>query len=198
MIKTVIFDIGNVMVSFDHNKACNKLAKKSNFSSEEIYDYIFNTSLIEKYDRGEIESRQFYDRVEKYIKSGIIYEKFINIWGDIFTLDGTVEEDIKYLWRKADLYLLSNTNELHFLYLKKNFEVFKYFDKFFLSFEEGYKKPDTRIFDSVLKKIDVTPQDILYIDDIEENVEAFGKFGVKGIVFYSGIKLKEELLLQGL
>ncbi len=194
MIKTVIFDIGNVIAGFDHSKACKRLAKKSCHSPGEIYDHIFNTSLIEDYDRGMISSREFYGRSEKYIKSGMTYDIFINIWGDIFTPDRAVEEIIKDLWKKVDLYLLSDTNEQHYRFLEKNYEVFKYFKDKVLSFEEGCKKPDRRIFKSVLKKTAVAPQDILYIDDREENVEAFRKLGVHGIVFHSGIKLKKELL----
>ncbi len=165
MIKTVIFDIGNVIVGFDHSRACEKLARRSDYSPGEIYDHIFNTSLIEDYDRGKIDSLEFYKKVEKYIKTGLNCDVFFNIWGDIFTPDRSVEEIIKGLWKKADLDLLSDTNEQHYKYLENNYEVFKYFKKKFLSFKEGYKKPDSRIFNSVLKKIDAAPRDILYIDD---------------------------------
>ena len=198
MINTIIFDIGNVIVCFDHRGTCEKLAKKSEYSPAEIYDYIFNTSLVEEYDGGKISSRQFYKRIEDHVKPGINYDMFFDIWGDIFILDESVEEIIKDLYRKTELYLLSNTNELHFLYLKKNFGFFKYFNKNFLSYEEKFKKPDIRIFNSVLKKIDAVPQDIIYIDYKEENVEGFSKLGVNGIVFYSGIRLKEDLLRLGI
>ena len=197
-IDTIIFDIGNVIVSFDHNITCRKLAESSYKTPEEIYDFIFNNPLIEDYDRGKISSQDFFNKVEDYLKSGISFADFFEIWGDIFELNRGIEALIEELRAKVSLFSLSNTNDIHYQYLIKKFPVFKNFKEIYSSHFEGYKKPANQIYSSVLKKIGEPPENILFVDDIDENVRGFKKFGVEGIEFRSNEGLKKSLKQYGL
>ena len=60
MIKAIIFDIGNVIYKFDNKKFVKKIAEHSKKSSEELYDLIYKTELIKKYESGKITSQEFY------------------------------------------------------------------------------------------------------------------------------------------
>ncbi len=92
--------------------------------------------------------------------------------------------------------LLSNTNKWHFDYGIRKTEVFKLFDAVTLSFEVGTMKPDPRIYHNMLTKLDMNADVCVYIDDLQENVDAAQRVGMLGIHYTSYGSL--VLALQGL
>ncbi len=89
--------------------------------------------------------------------------------------------------------LVSNTNSLHFDYALSKFPILRVFDRWILSHEVGFKKPDAEIFQEALEWAAVEPGKILFIDDMKRNVEAAVSLGIQGIHFTSARQLKEEL-----
>jgi len=193
LIKAIIFDLGNVILNFDHKIACKRLSEKSNFSSEYIYNYIFNNYLEELYDKGKISSNKFYRTICKSLGIKISYQEFYEIWGDIFWLNPGMDKILKSLKRKIKIILLSNTNEIHFSYVKKRFNILKEIDEFVLSFKIGARKPENEIFLCALKKIKLPPKNVLYVDDIIEFVNVAKRIGFNGIVFGSPTQLESDL-----
>lgn len=96
------------------------------------------------------------------------------------------------------LFLLSNTNELHFSYIIEKYPIVHSFDEWLLSFEIGAKKPKRRIFDSIFEKKDVQPSEVLYIDDISHYVETAQRLGISGIVFRHADQLWEFIRKHGI
>ena len=120
-IRAIVFDFGKVLVKFDHMKTCAGLAKFSNLPAEEIYRIIFQEGLEKEYDSGKIDSVAFYDVVREKISasSDLRFTDFARIWGDIFTPNDEIEELIASIYPEIRKILLSNTNELHWEYIKK-------------------------------------------------------------------------------
>ena len=109
---------------------------------------------------------------------------FKDIWNIIFQEDPEVNDMIMYLKNKGyPVFLLSNTNELHFSYIMERYPIVHSLDEWILSYEVGAKKPKQKIYDAIFEKTDVARSEVLYIDDIPEYVEAAKTYGLQGLVF---------------
>ncbi|MBU1781814.1 HAD family phosphatase [bacterium] len=198
--KLLIFDLGKVMLDFNHLDSCKRLSNFSPYSPLEIYQRIFVTGLEKDYDEGKISSREFYQEVLKRleIKSlEVNFEDFKRIWGDIFFEIPFLDKLMNSLKKNYQIYLLSNTNEIHFNWVCQKFEILKIPEEYILSFQLGYRKPDKRIFYEAVNKAKVSPKECIYIDDIKEFVEVAGSIGITGIHFKSKEELEKDLKALG-
>ena len=192
-IKLVIFDIGKVILDFDHMITCNKLAKYSKKDARYIYDFIFNSEMLDEYERGEINSMEMFSAISGELGLDISFEKFKEIWSNIFTLKEGIEQLIHRVKTLAKIAVLSNTDEMHFEDIRDKVEIIKDFDWLFLSYEAGYRKPEKEIFEYAINKTGISPENIIFIDDIQEFVEAANKLGITGILYKDIITLKKDL-----
>ncbi|MFH1625204.1 MAG: HAD family phosphatase [Pseudomonadota bacterium] len=194
MAKTIIFDLGNVILNFDHRLICEGIARYSKYSSDDIYRIGFNSEVLKLYDLGKLKSEQLFDWVSKRFDITIAYDTFQTIWSDIFSLNDSVEEVVSDLKKNGYyLILVSNTNELHFDFIQQNFKVTEVFDDLVLSYRLGRSKPDREFFGEVLRKANSSPADCIYIDDIEEFCKAAKELGINTIIYRSTEQLVTEL-----
>ena len=110
-----------------------------------------------------------------------------------FDLDGS---RFKAKEKKYRLYILSNTNPLHFNYCRKRFKYINLIDKFILSYKIKMVKPNRGVFKMVIKKFNLVPSETLFVDDLVENCKAAEDTGIKTICYrnYSSfIKRFEKL-----
>jgi putative hydrolase of the HAD superfamily len=190
MIKLFVFDLGNVILPFDNRQIAEKLYARSEardlFSSADIFHYLFDLrkGSINAYEEGLSSSLEFFQDVRDRYKLGLDFEEFKDIWNNIFQENLEVSEVIVYLKAKGfPLFLLSNTNELHFTHIIERYPIVHLMDEWILSFEVGAKKPKRRIYDAIFEKVDVKKGEVFYIDDTEEYVEYARSMGIQGLVF---------------
>ena len=127
------------------------------------------------------------------------FDEFAGIWNNIFRENSEVNEVIVYLKARGfPLFLLSNTNELHFAHVIERYPIVHLMDEWILSFEVGAKKPKKRIYDAVFEKMDVRKDEVFYIDDVEEYVAGARAMGMKGLVFREAADLWKALQAEGL
>ncbi len=179
MIKTIIFDFGDVFVNLDKPATLRELSKyKVENLSQEI------EVLNKQYEKGLISSSDFIKGYQKDYSS-LREEDFLNSWNSI--LVDFPEYRYQFIKKLAEeknyqLILLSNTNEIHIDWIQENvpfFEDFKAcFDAFYLSHEINFRKPDAEIYKFVLEKHNLQPEDCLFIDDTAENTEAAAALGI--------------------
>lgn len=179
MIKTIIFDFGDIFINLDKPATLRELKKNE---INDLSENILNRNL--EYEKGLITSTEFlkyytaeYDHLSE--------KEIINSWNAILVDFPEYRfEFIKNLSaeKKFKLILLSNTNEIHIQWVKGNvpfFEEFKNcFDAFYLSHEINYRKPDTEIYNFVLDQHQLKPEETLFIDDTKENTDAAEKLGI--------------------
>ena len=192
MIKSIIFDLGNVIVPFDFLPAFKKLVDISDASFEDVCAY-FGGEDERLYTEGKITTDEFFRSVKKHFGLSILFEDFTFLYNDIFTLNEGVVNIIKRLTKNYPLYLLSNTNELHFEFILKNYPVMKLFEEFVLSYKEHCQKPDSVIFERAIARTGCMPEEIIFIDDIEENIVAAKRMGLNGIHFTQAEELRSRL-----
>ncbi len=189
MIKAMLIDFGNVVAEFDHMKTSRNLAQFTRFNPEEIHEFIFESSGLERlYDIGEITSADFYRMITHGLtmRRELTMERFAEIWGNVFTPNPKLEEIFQLLPSDIRLVLLSNTNEWDWSYISQLPVVKKYFgeeERLTLSFREGCRKPDPRFFQAGIRRCGCHIQEIFFIDDIPEYVEAFKGLGGNGMAW---------------
>lgn len=205
MIKLFVFDLGNVILPFEHRQIAVKLHEKSTekeaFTPEQLFDVMFDlqNGLINPYEEGLMSSAEFLSNLKRQFRLDIDMNAFSNIWNPIFRDDPEVNKVIFYLKEKRyPLFLLSNTNELHFSYIMENYPIVHWFDEWLLSFEVGAKKPKQRIYDAIFEKIDVKPSEVFYVDDISKYVKTAQQLGLNGVVFRSAAQLWDFIQKNGI
>jgi glucose-1-phosphatase len=205
MTKLFVFDLGNVILPFEHRQIGTKLCERSDrngaLSPEEIFDFMFSrgAGLINAYETGQMSSLEFFGALRDKFALTITFEEFRDIWNPIFRENPRVIEAIEYLKSKGyPLFLLSDTNELHFAHVIDKYPIVHAFDEWILSFEVGVKKPGKRIYDVIFEKMDVDESEVFYVDDLERNVEAARSRGIEGLVFRDAEELWHVLREKGI
>lgn len=181
-IKNIIFDFGDIFINLDKEAPLKGIhALDPGFVLDD------NTRQTnERYEKGEIATSDF---VAHYLKklSCKDEKRLIDIWNSII-LD-LPEYRVEFLEAlRSDhpyrLFLLSNTNALHMEQVMANtgtslFNRFRRsFEKFYLSHEIGYRKPNTDIYQFVLEENRLSAGETLFIDDLPENTRAAASLGI--------------------
>jgi len=193
-ITAITFDLGNVLIRVDHLRFCRRLAALAALSPQEVYARVFESGLEPGYDTGRITSREFYQLVTDHFGVALPYSRFCDLWCDLFDPMEGMAELVEHLASRFPLFLLSNTNSLHFDYLKERFrDLLQPFRAFVLSYEVGSRKPDPAIYQSLIRQAGRPPQEILFLDDKVSFVEAARGQGLTACQFRSPQELRPEL-----
>ena len=200
-IKILLFDLGRVLVDFDHLRSAQRIAAFCSKTPRQIYDLFFESGATIAFEAGKITPEDFYLQVKQMLDLKLSYDSFEPIWNDIFFLSAknrSVFGLVNNLRVNYKIALLSNINILHYEYLKKNFPVFGAFDRIFLSFQMGLVKPDKKIYNRVIRDLGVSPQEIFYTDDRPELMESAKSLGIRGCVFTNFGQLISDLEDSGI
>ncbi|OGX10593.1 MAG: hypothetical protein A2Y42_03295 [Omnitrophica WOR_2 bacterium GWB2_45_9] len=194
-IKAVIFDLGNVLIGFDHTIAVKKILKHTPKKSRDIYDLFFDSDLTQEFEKGKTGTLEFFQQVQTALELKISYGEFLPIWNEIFFSKPESENFVGSLNSGIKLALLSNINQLHYEYIREEFSstigLFEP-DKIIPSFRTGFIKPDKEIYDLALKALDVPRESVVYVDDRLDLIEAALSYGIKSIQFKSAKELKQK------
>ena len=192
--KTLIFDLGNVLISFSHEKMYAQLARLCEMPTAAIKELFQESRVGMQYERGLVSSAEIHSLLQETSGKDLSYTEVLEAGSDIFTPRPDMVDLIKTLKKQGyHLLLLSNTNEAHYQFIDKQFGLFDLFHHLILSFEIGAVKPERAIFEEVLKHGHCPPHACYYTDDIPEYVQAAEKWGIKGHVFQSPALLLEDL-----
>lgn len=198
MIKAIIFDLGNVLIHFDARLAARRFAYQAKVPVGKVWGHFFTSRAEKAYTRGEISTREFFRHAKEAFDSKIDYKTFSRLWNDIFWENKSICPILKKLSRRYPLYLISNTNALHFDYVRKKYpHIFKHFRRTFPSHWVGHRKPDPRIYRKVLKACRLRPGQTVFIDDMPHFVKSAKRVGMNGIRYRSIPQLRKELRRLG-
>lgn len=198
MLKTVYFDLGNVLVFFSLPKMFAQLSRCSGLSPEEIRQLLFDTDLRELYETGLIDTEQLYLAILQHAPKSFSLPEFMAAFSDIFTPNTEILPVVEKLKKEGiRLILLSNTSECHFHYTYAHYPIVHQFDHHILSYEVGAWKPDPRIFQAALEHSHCAPEECFYTDDIPDFIASARKAGLPGEVFTDVPHLKQQLIRRG-
>ena len=197
-IKAVIFDLGNVLLNFNAKKSAKRFAKNCKVPFDKVWEHFFISPTEKAYTRGEITTQQFYKFSCRALDTPVDYKTFAHYWNDIFWENKGMDSVLKKLKKNCPLYLISNTNKLHFDHIKKNFKILKHFKKTFPSHEVGHRKPEPKIYQKVLKNIRLKPEDTVFVDDVVKFVEGARAVGMHAVQFRTPQGLRRDLRKLGI
>ncbi|MCX8045051.1 MAG: HAD family phosphatase [Desulfobacterota bacterium] len=196
-VLAVIFDLGKVIVQFDHHRISAGLARYSPYSEPEIFHRLFSSGIVQEFDRGGVSPEAFYNALHRELRLTANIAQVMHIWNTIFSPTPGIVPLIEELAQTHVLVCLSNTNVWHFTYCREHFPVLRNFHAFVLSYEQGICKPDLRIYNRAVAAASTQPHQCIYIDDIPEFVAAGEQIGLHGIRFVSTSQLVRALQERG-
>ena len=197
-IKNIVFDLGGVLVDLDFKSTINGLQKAGFTNVKEQLQAFDQDGIFKKFELGEISADEFRASIRKNSSVSLTDEEVDSLW-NLMLLEIPREklELILDLRSKYMVYLLSNTNSIHWDYVCKNafnyrgFRMDDYFEETFLSYEMHLAKPDKAIFEKMLQDANLLPEETLFIDDSEANCKAASELGIHTHHYHIGDDLKE-------
>ena len=189
---TVIFDLGNVLVSVDFMRACKRLEAAGGAPAAVILAAIANGEDKRAFDTGRLSPQQFAARFCAASGVRLSYAEFAEIWCDIFTEQREVTAVLDQIATKADLVLLSNTDPLHIGYVRTHYGFMQKFGRMLLSYEVGHAKPERQIFERALG-LAAPGTPMIYFDDVPEFVSAARACGLPAERFVDAATLRRDL-----
>jgi FMN phosphatase YigB (HAD superfamily) len=191
---TFLFDLGRVLVDFDHHISARRIAALTGKDAGWLYDFFFESDLTMAFDEGRISSKQFYAEIKKITGLKISYDEFVPIWSDIFSEKTDVCDFAINLKKDYRLVLISNVNILQFEHIARKFSIISHMDELILSYKVGSMKPGQKIYQAAIKASRTPPQRIIYTDDRPELIEGAKAAGIKNsFVFKDLNSLKKDL-----
>ncbi len=201
----LIFDFGNVVARFDYARSCAILGSRLGLSGEQLLRKAQEaglTALVQRYESGRMRGEDFSKAVCQLVGLDLPHGEFAEAWADIFWLNEPVARLVAWLnSRGYSLVLGSNTNEIHAAHFRHQFaETLDHFDHLVLSFEIGEIKPSAGFFQACARAAGRSPEDCIFIDDIEENIQSARALGMTGIRYdpRQHQVLPEELVRLGI
>lgn len=199
MIKTVLFDLGNVIIPVDFRRCHEALARVCPHPPESVPKLIGRTGLPKRFEQGEISPEDFVTETCRLLDMKITYEEFWDVWTRIFLPEPLIPESLlEGLRRTQRLLLLSNTNCIHFEMAQKRYPQLRHFDGYVLSYEVGVMKPAPKIYHEAIARSGCRADECLFIDDLAVNVEAARNEGMEATQFLSLEQLQDDLRARGL
>ena len=179
MIKNIILDLGVVTVRLDKQRCIDAFV---GLGMTDIDKHISNCKqygLFGAIELGEMSNAEFYKRMREDNNLTATDSEIDAAW-NAFILDTPtgLQNMLHNLKNKYRIYLLSNTNQIHYDYWAEycmgtegGNTVAECFDKCYLSNELHLAKPDPKIYKAVMTDMKAKPEECLYLDDNLQNVE---------------------------
>ena len=197
-IKNIVFDLGGVLVDLDFKGAINGLQLAGFANVKEQLQAFDRDGIFQKFELGEMSADEFRTAIRENSTVELTDEEVDNLWNAmLLEIPREKLELILDLRGKYMVYLLSNTNSIHWDYVCKNafnyrgFRVKDYFEETFLSYEMHLAKPDKAIFEKVLQDANLLPEETLFIDDSEANCKAAEEVGIHAHHYHIGDDLSK-------
>ncbi|MCX5701045.1 MAG: HAD family phosphatase [Candidatus Omnitrophica bacterium] len=200
-IKVILFDLGGVLVDFDYTIAAKRIINFCNKTPQEIFKLFFDSNITVLFEEGKITPMDFFIKIKEGLDLRLSYECFVPIWNEIFFLSAknrAVYSIVNNLKSEYKIAMITNTNILHYEYLKKNFPVFNVFHKVFTSCELGVAKPNSLIYQNALEELGVSAESAFYTDDRLDLVKSAQALGIKAFVFRDAKQLEKDLAMEGI
>ena len=184
-IKNIIFDLGGVIIDIDQNQIVNHL-KKNGFTDLELLESPEVKHTLSQFERGILSADSFRKTLCSLLNLKISTQKFDEIWNSmILDIPQRRIDLVKKLKSHYHVYLMSNTNEIHYdlfirdLQLRFGYREFdSLFDKSFFSFDTHLSKPDPDFFTLILDRYRMKPEETLFIDDTPQNILTAQELGI--------------------
>jgi glucose-1-phosphatase len=199
----VIFDIGRVIVRLDPARALTPIAaamhggvnqSAKRLSAEGAWELIRADQHWHDWQEGRISPPEWHQHLMRRLKLSLSYAEFRNAWTRVLDPELILGESFfDQLGARCQLALLSNTDPIHVECLEERFTFGRHFPVRIYSCRVGTSKPSPRIYRAALESLGVAAHESMYVDDIQEFVDAARQVGLDAIRFRTRALLEAEL-----
>ena len=198
-IKAIIFDLGGVILNIDYNKTSKAFTNLGVKNFDEMYSQKNANPLFHDLEEGKINAEEFYNAFKRSTQLPLTDQQIKTAWNAMLMhYRKEALQTLSAIRHKYKLYLLSNTNIIHYKEFNKIFEdqigsgsINDYFDKAYYSHEIKHRKPDKEAYEYVLKENNLSPSETLFIDDSIQNIDAAKALGLQTIFLKEGMMLED-------
>lgn len=199
-IENIVFDFGGVLIDLDFNRLL-KAFKRIGFNDIESQLQTYERDgIFQKYELGEMTADEFRMAIREKSNVTLTDSDIDDLWNLMLVKIPSEKLDfILGLRNNYNVYLLSNTNSIHWNYACKNafnykgFGIKDFFIKTFLSYEMHLAKPDKAIYERMLYEAKLIPEKTLFIDDSETNCNMARQLRILAHHYHIGDKLETVL-----
>jgi FMN phosphatase YigB (HAD superfamily) len=209
--KVIYFDLGNVLVSFSHERMCEQMAEVAGVPLEVVRDAVFGGDDAHnaqvRYETGHIDSDGYFDYFCRATGSRPDRQALERAFCDIFApIDETWKLVERLVASGHNLAILSNTNSQQwnwctdgrFPILAGAGRAGAAFGMAVLSFEVNSMKPDRAIYDAAVERAGASPREVFFVDDRAENVVGAQAAGLDAVQFTDADQLVVDLRQRGI
>jgi FMN phosphatase YigB (HAD superfamily) len=200
-IKHIIFDLGGVLINLNYQLTEQAFIETGIENFSVLYSQLQQSSLFDKWEMGLITRVEFISSLQQAAAVPVTEAQITNAWNAML-LDFPVRrlQILQQLSLYYNLFLLSNTNEIHEEAFNKilmdahgipNIGVF--FDKVYLSHRIGLRKPSKEIFERVLNDNGLKPEETLFIDDSPQHIATAKELGIQTIFLEKGMTIEADI-----
>jgi len=182
--KQVVFlDAGNVLVHYDLEKACRGLAELGGCTPNEVYFRYGKIEWVQRLETGQLSSHEFFEEVREGLRfpEHVTFTDFVERFSNIFHApDDAVLHALRSLRKHVQLFIASNTQEMHWTYIRHVPTVKAIPEKRCVrSYDPDIRsrKPSAQFFQRALRRAKVEAWHVLYVDDMRENLATFEAMG---------------------
>ncbi len=191
-VRCILLDLGKVLIDFEIVRFAARMNSIAGAGPEQLRAAVMGDGLALRYESGRIPTEEFHAEVCRRLGRLIDLRDFADAWNSIFSPDPILPDEILLkLASKTDLWILSNTNPLHFEFVTRHYPLLRHFKGCVVSYEVGVVKPDPIIFRQALQKAGFVAAETLFVDDLLPNVQAAQDLGIDAFQF-----LDQELFID--
>jgi putative hydrolase of the HAD superfamily len=195
-IHNILFDFGGVILNISHKRLEDAFRALGVPDFEKFFNQVVQSELFQKFEKGEISPKNFRSAIRDMTGIQVSDDVLDTAWNSIIG-DYTPEriDLLVKIKKNYRLFLLSNTNEIHYDYYigkfrkEYGFDFHSLFHNTYWSFKMGKRKPDPESFIEIIDKESIIPGNTLFIDDSKQNIIAAEVLGIKTCHLSMGLEL---------
>ncbi len=200
-IRNIILDFGGVILNIDYKLTEQAFIDLGVTDFQQRYSQMQQTELFDLLETGKISGDEFIVSLKKSIGLDIADHQIIAAWNAML-LDLPLRrlQILQQLQLHYNLFLLSNTNEIHELAFNKTLKTLTgfdsigvFFDKIYFSHRVGMRKPNAEIFQHILDENSLKAEHTLFIDDSPQHIEGAKSLGIQTIYLEPGMTIEEHI-----
>lgn len=177
-IQALLFDVGQVILGINVERAARLLAESAGTTPEHVIATIEEDPQMRSFQEGRLTPEQWHQHLSKRLGLRLSLEEFCQAWNSALEPEPLLDGGFfSRLAPDLRLGLLSNTDPIHVRHFEAQFKFFSFFPVRMYSCEIGLRKPSPAIYQRAIAAFGVEPERILYVDDVEEFVEAGRRAG---------------------
>lgn len=184
-IRNIIFDLGRVILPISPQTTNDNFKSLGISNFEDIIVNLKAHHIFDGFEKGIVSTQEFIAFIKSESSEPITDEAILEAWNSMLLEFPTDRINLLHILAKEfNIYLLSNTNEIHYQYYTTHFEKeFGYtfnsiFKKAYYSQQIGHRKPETSIYEHILKDQYISPHECLFLDDVSTNLDAASSIGI--------------------